>query len=166
MANFRFNCPSCQMPLELDERHAGQEVECGHCYQVFIAPRVLASGELPSSGRRQSRIPSGLWDTERPRRRSRYTSDDDFAPPTRSGSQSDAWAIIALVLGGVSPLLACCCWPLGLATSTGAIITGILGLRSSANQVMAILGLIFGVLSFGLGGVAILIGLGNAVINR
>ncbi|MCS6866905.1 MAG: hypothetical protein RMJ56_12910 [Gemmataceae bacterium] len=174
MATFRFSCPSCRRQLEIDERHAGQEVECGHCYHIFLAPRVEPRSDRGSRGdegyftaRRPSRIPDELWEEQRPRRRPRYVDDDDdWAPPSsRPGSESDALAIIALVLGGVSLPMACCCWPLGLATSLGAIITSIFGLKSAKNQVMAILGLIFGVLALGLVAFAMLLGFGNMILN-
>jgi DNA-directed RNA polymerase subunit RPC12/RpoP len=175
MANFRFNCPSCGMQLELDERHAGQEVECGHCYQIFIAPRVKPRPDRSptdegwsSTSSRRPRIPHEFWDDERPRHRRRDGSDnDDFAPSaSHNSSESDSLAILSLILGVISFPIACCCWPVGLATSSAAITTGIFGLRSSANHLMAILGLIFGVLSFGLAVLGMFIGFGNLLINR
>lgn len=37
MPNIRVNCPACRALLELDAAHAGTEVECGSCLQVFVA---------------------------------------------------------------------------------------------------------------------------------
>jgi hypothetical protein len=49
MANIRVNCPACRALLELDAVHAGTEVECGSCLQVFVAnaPAPRTPGAIP-----------------------------------------------------------------------------------------------------------------------
>ena len=45
MSLIRLNCPACARMLEIDEEAIGQEVQCGACFEVFVAP----SSENPFS---------------------------------------------------------------------------------------------------------------------
>ena len=53
MASIRVTCPMCGKLLEVGAEHAGQEVECGECLQVFVAevprpPKIKAvTNDLP-----------------------------------------------------------------------------------------------------------------------
>ncbi len=55
MANFSFNCPFCNIELEIDESGAGQEIECPGCNEVLIIPAPAGGygdeggGGIPSS---------------------------------------------------------------------------------------------------------------------
>ncbi len=54
MANFSFNCPFCNIELEIDESGAGQEIECPGCNELLIIPapdggREDSEGGIPSS---------------------------------------------------------------------------------------------------------------------
>lgn len=44
MAAFSFNCPFCNIELEIDESGAGQEIECPGCNEVLIIPSPGAGG--------------------------------------------------------------------------------------------------------------------------
>lgn len=79
-----------------------------------------------------------------------------FAPPPAqpyvpgvATSDQNALAIISLVCGIVTLVLALCCWPLGLVSAIAALITGYLGLRKADElggngKGMAIAGLVMG----------------------
>lgn len=104
MAKFRVRCPTCNAELELDAAHAGKEVECGSCLQVFTAPDK-AEKKKPYKAR-----PDRDADEEedRPsRRRHRPRRDDydeyDYSPPrARGGAPSDVPGVVGLVLGCVA----------------------------------------------------------------
>ncbi len=69
--------------------------------------------------------------------------------PGVATSDQNALAIISLVCGIVTLVLALCCWPLGLVSAIAALITGYLGLRKADElggngKGMAIAGLVMG----------------------
>jgi predicted Zn finger-like uncharacterized protein len=83
MAAIRVTCPTCKTELEIDERHAGQEVECGSCLQVFVAKDPNAREEAPaasSTGKRpyKARRDSDEDDEDRPRRKRRSRRDNEY----------------------------------------------------------------------------------------
>ncbi len=114
MPNIRVTCPTCKQELEVDARHAGQEVECGSCLQVFVARDPGAPPPAPSPGKKpyKARREPGEDEDEprresRPARRSRRDEDDygdyedDYDRPPRGGS-ADVPGIVGLVLGCVA----------------------------------------------------------------
>ena len=146
MANIRVTCPTCKVTLEIDERYTGQEVECGSCFETFVAER-------PSSRRK--------WDDdedeeERPsRRRSRRDDDDDdedYAPrrrrvrrrPSEGGNPA---AALALVLGILSVPFMCCCTLISIPVSLGGAVCGFIGMQKEEGKGMAITGLVLSLLS-------------------
>ena len=76
MATVRVTCPTCSAELEIDEKHVGQEVECGSCQQVFVS----APPEGKKKPYRMRRSDHDEDDDRRPRRRSRRDDDDDDRP--------------------------------------------------------------------------------------
>jgi hypothetical protein len=151
MPNFRVTCPACSTTLELDAQHAGQEVECGSCLQVFVAtpppppppPRPVIRGVAPTKPapsrpptRRTPRRPSPRDDDDYPH--DRY--DDDYAdPPVASGLGT-----ASLVLGILS-VVAFCCWPLSGLLGVLAIILGAVGRGNPPDRGSATAGLILGI---------------------
>src|SRR5262245_14207399 len=111
MANIRVNCPTCKSELEIDEQHAGQEVECGSCMQVFVARReeqvelpVATLEEPPASGsdRGSSRRDDDDVDRDRGRsgrRRQRDDADDYDYPPRRQPKSRLAYILLGVLLG-------------------------------------------------------------------
>ena len=110
----------CGKLLEVDAAHAGQEVECGACLQVFVAeapsaPAIKASAapELPA------RIKGKPWrrgddvDYEHDHEDDEY-DEFDPAPGARTASGT---AVVALVVGVLALLTSCCVFsgvPLGV----------------------------------------------------
>jgi len=47
----RFNCPSCQQPIEVDDEWAGHSVGCPYCKKVVSAPRSTTwpQGDIPQA---------------------------------------------------------------------------------------------------------------------
>ncbi len=177
MANIRVTCPECKTQLEIGEEHAGQEVECGNCYKVFIAkapekegPKVTVVFGLPPK--------SEPKEAERPRRRRRRDDDDDdyehdrrrrddddydYDRRARRGEDTggaDGMAIAALVLGILSLPLVCCWWA-GLPLSVLAIIFGSLGLKSRDQSGLATAGLVLGIIAACLVGFLFVVGMGG-----
>src|SRR6478609_8452051 len=89
MANIRVTCPTCGKVLEVGAEHAGQEVECGECFQVFVAegppkPKI--------KGVRTPGTPPGVKEKTKRRRKDDDDDynhepdeydDDDYEPPRR-----------------------------------------------------------------------------------
>jgi len=48
-----------------------------------------------------------------------------------SSPDQNILAISSIVCGGITLVLALCCWPLGLVTAIAALVTGFLGLRKA-----------------------------------
>lgn len=66
----------------------------------------------------------------------------DYANRTAVSGQ-EPWAIVSLVLGMASVTFGCCTWLIGFPIAIGAIITGVIGLKSSQRG-MAIAGIVLG----------------------
>ncbi|MDB5308605.1 MAG: hypothetical protein JWO38_2807 [Gemmataceae bacterium] len=109
MSTIRVICPTCNAELEIDEKHAGQEVECGSCLQVFVAEapggkkkpyRMNRSGEDDEAGDRAPRRRSRRddddddYEDDRPRRRRRR----DYGAPAKSRV---AYILLGLFFGGL-----------------------------------------------------------------
>lgn len=166
MANIRVTCPACRTELEVGAEHAGQEVECGNCLEVFVARPpggASASGTRTGPGTGPAPVPGyGSPRSEpasRPVRKRRRDDDDDYEhdrrrddyddyddPPPRRGSEGDGAAIASLVLG-IFALVLSCCWMFSLPLGLSATITGGLGLKSRYNRGSAVAGLILGIIS-------------------
>lgn len=162
MANIRVTCPACNTQLEIGEEHAGQEVECGNCLQVFIAkapekegPKIKVVFGLPEKTepkepppKRRRRRDDDDDDYEHDRRR-RDDDDYDYDRRDRRGSDTggaDGMAIAALVLGILSLPLVCCWWA-GLPLAALSIIFGSLGMKSRDQSGLATAGLVLGIIS-------------------
>ena len=183
MANIRVKCPACKSELEIGAEHAGQEVECGNCLEVFKAkvpggnasssdtglpPRTaLPSGSGRGKPARKPRRDDDDDDYESDRRRPYEDDDyDDYAPPyRRSDGAGDGAATASLVLGIIALVLVCC-WPLSLPLGLAATITGGLGLKSRNNKGMAVAGLVLGILSLCAAGMFLLFFAANAAQGR
>jgi len=48
MAEFTFNCPSCNLDLSVDDSISGQEVECPGCNEVLTVPTAEQAAEEAS----------------------------------------------------------------------------------------------------------------------
>lgn len=163
MAKFRVRCPTCNAELELDEAHAGKEVECGSCLQVFTAPDK-AEEKKPYKMR-----PDRDEEEERPFPRRPRRDDDydeyDYSPPTaRGGGGGSTAAVFALILGILSLPLGCC-WCAGLPVSIAGIVCGSIGMKNPDGKGMAVAGLILSVLGLLLSGGLLLLWGGLNVMN-
>lgn len=167
MPNIRVQCPSCRETLEIDAQHAGEEVECGSCFQVFVAK---ASPPL----RNDDDDDDDADDFPRRRRATRddYDDPDDNYPrrrrvrrrPIRSaGSDAATWS---LVLGLLSLPAACCCVLVSVPLSIGAIGLGIVGMKSETGKSLAIAGIVCGGLSLLLTVGTFFAGFGMNAFNR
>ncbi|QJW93018.1 zinc ribbon domain-containing protein [Frigoriglobus tundricola] len=167
MANIRVTCPACRTELEVGAEHAGQEVECGNCLEVFVAKApggtgVSGTGPVPGSGPGPLAVPGSQRskpanrpvrkrrrddddDYEHDHRRDDYDDYDDYAP-SRRGSGGDGAATASLILG-IFALVLSCCWIFSLPLGLSATITGGLGLKSQNNRGSAVAGLILGIIS-------------------
>src|SRR6187402_1718875 len=108
MATIRVKCPTCNAELEIDDRHLGEEVECGSCLQTFT-PEDPKAKKKPYKMRR----PADEDEDDRPRRRSRRDDDDDdydYSPPRRGsgGGGGNGLGLVSLILGISSFPLVCC----------------------------------------------------------
>ncbi len=187
MPNIRVTCPACRTELEIGAEHAGQEVECGNCLEVFVAKapggagssgpgQVPGTGPDPAPTRRSERSrPANRPvrkrrrddddDYEHDRRRDNY-DDDDFDLPPRRETGGDGAATASLVLG-IFALILSCCWIFSLPLGLSATITGGLGLKSRNNRGLAVAGLILGIISMCIAVFVLLFSIvGNAMGNR
>jgi len=126
MATIRVTCPMCGKLLEIGAEHAGQEVECGECFQVFVA-------EAPPSPKITAvthGLPPGIKGKPRPRHDDddEYEHDreddefEEFDRPSGAGPASGT-AVAALIVGVLALVTACC--PLtGVAFGITAMVLG------------------------------------------
>ena len=169
MAKFRVRCPTCNAELELDEAHAGKEVECGSCLQVFTAPDPGAKAKKKPYKMRPDRGDDG--EEERPsRRRRRPRRDDydeyDYSPPSaRDGAGGNAVAVVSLILGIVSFPMMCCCSFISIPLSIGGIVCGLIGMQKPQGKGMAIAGLSLSILSLVLIVALFFLGFGLNLMN-
>jgi hypothetical protein len=125
MATIRVTCPMCGKQLEVDAEHAGREVECGECFQVFVAeapppPKIRAvAHDLP---------PGIMGKPRRQRDDDDYEHDheddefDEFDRPPGAGPASGT-AVAALIVG-VLALVTACCPVTGIAFGITAMVLG------------------------------------------
>jgi len=57
MANIRVTCPTCGKALEVGAEFEGQEVECGECFQVFVAKGP--GGRIKGAPSARGKAPAG-----------------------------------------------------------------------------------------------------------
>lgn len=176
MANIRVTCPTCKTELEVGAEHAGQEVECGNCLQVFVAkgperpgPKVPAVLGLPGPApkpkpkpkRRRDTDDDDEYDHDRRPRDDDFDDYDDYRPSRASDSSgADGLAVASLVLG-ILALPFVCCWPLGLPLAALAVVMGAVGLRSRDNHGLAVAGLVLGIVSACIVGFILTLGIGG-----
>jgi|SRR5262245_48336245 len=152
MATIRVTCPTCGEVLEIGAEHEGQEVECGGCLQVFVAPR-------PGGRVRGAPSPRG-----KPRRRDDEDDDyehdhteeldDDYNEFSgRGGGGASGAAVLGLIFG-VLGLLTSCCPVSGIVLGVLAMVLGTVGKRNAdgagAATAAAVLGSIAFLISAGL----------------
>jgi predicted Zn finger-like uncharacterized protein len=166
MANIRVTCPACNTQLEIGDEHAGQEVECGNCLQVFVAkgpapeppkepvvfglpPKSAPKESAPPKRRRRRDDDDDDYEHDRDRRSRRDDDDYEYDRRSRRGedtSGADGMAVAALVLGILSLPLVCCWWA-GLPLAALAIIMGSLGMKSRTQGGLGTAGLVLGIIS-------------------
>jgi hypothetical protein len=136
MANIRVTCPTCGKVLEVGAEHAGEEVECGECFQVFVAegppkPKIKAvsTPDPPGMKRKPKRRRDDDDDYEHDQERDEY-DDDDYEPPHRRGggrgSGASGTAVAGLIVG-VLALLTSCCPLTGIGLGVLAMVLGAAG---------------------------------------
>lgn len=154
MALIRVHCPGCRAELELDDRHAGQEVECGGCRQVFIVDPPGESAARP-----------------RPRRPRPDPDGDDFAYDRRRSLPRDevrgggVLTAISLILGVAGLPMGCCCGPGGVIVPAVGAVCGGVALGQSGGRALAVAGFALNVVGLGLGLGVRFFGFGNNLIN-
>ena len=160
MALIRVRCPACQAELEIDDRHTGQEVECGSCLQVFVA-EPARERSAPSESRRPRRDRRDEeeedFDYDRPRQRRRDSG--------RREGGGIGLAVTSLVLGIVGIPLACCCGLFATPVQVAGAICGGIAMRQSEGKGMAVTGLVLSIIGLVLSVVAIIVGVGMNLAN-
>jgi hypothetical protein len=163
MAMIRVTCPMCGKLLEVGSEHAGQEVECGGCFQVFVAeapspPKIKAmqSHEPPPGVRGKPRPRSDDDDDDYEHDHVGYEYDRPRAP-----SAADGTAVAALVVGVLALLTSCCPFS-GVAFGVTAMVLGSSAKRNSGPSGAATAATVLGSLAclISLGFVAWLIAFG------
>jgi hypothetical protein len=158
MAKFRVHCPACNEELELDERHEGEEVECGSCFERFVAKAPVE--ERPSRRSRRRNDDDDDYQEERPRRRRRRVSSGGGG-----GGGGNGPAVTSLICGILAVMTSCFCGCLSIPLAIMAIGSGIAGMRNPEGKGMAVAGLCLGVLALALFAVALIAGIGMNLAN-
>ena len=136
MATIRVTCPMCGKQLEVDAGHTGHEVECGECYQVFVAeapppPRIRVV---------EHDLPPGI--AGKPRRR--HDDDGDESDDFEVFDSSASGTAVAALIVGVLALVTACCPVTGVAFGITAMVLGSSAKRysgpSGAATAAAVLG--------------------------
>jgi hypothetical protein len=154
MANIRVRCPACNEELEIDERHEGEEIECGSCFEKFVAK---AESDRPSRRSKRSRRDDDDDDEyeDRPRRRRRRSSHGGGEGFGTGGGGSAA--MLSIVCGILSLPLGCC-WCLGLPVAIAGIAFGISAMKDPSSKGMGAVGLVLSVIGLLLSGGVMLFG--------
>jgi hypothetical protein len=163
MDTIRVTCPMCGKLLEVDAEHAGQEVECGECFQVFV---VEASAPPKFKATQTHEPPPVVRGKPRPRRDDDDDDDEhdhdgyEYDRP-RAPSSADGTAVAALVVGVLALLTSCCPFS-GVAFGVTAMVLGSTATRSSGPSGAATAATVLGSLAcvISLGFVAWLIAFG------
>jgi len=162
MANIRVTCPTCGKVLEVGAEHAGEEVECGECFQVFVA-----EGPKPKTKSAPTHGPPGV--KGKPKRRRTDDDDDyehdhpieeydedDYQPPRRRGGGNGgaSGTAVAGLIVGILALLTSCCPLTGIGLGILAMVLGAVGKNhpnsSGTGAAATVLGSIAFVISVGL----------------
>ena len=164
MANIRITCPTCGKALEVAAEFDGKEVECGECFQVFVAKgpgggkirgAPSARGSAPSSRPADKPKPPSRRrdekddDYEHDRKRDEY-DDDDYRPPRRGrrGGDSASGTAVAGVVVGVLALLTSCCPVSGIGLGIVAMVLGAVGRKSPGSSGAATAAALLGSIAF------------------
>jgi hypothetical protein len=158
MANIRVTCPTCGKLLEVGEEHAGQEVECGECFQVFVVegppqPKIqgVTTHGAPPGVRGKTKRGRRNDDDDYDHERDEY-DDDDYEPRQRGGGAGGT-AVVGLTVG-ILALLTSCCPLTGIGLGVLAMVLGSAAKKypdgSGAGTAATVLGSIAFVISVGL----------------
>lgn len=158
MAKFRVRCPACNEELEIDERHDGEEVECGSCFERFAAK--APSEERPSRRSRRRDDDEGDYEEERPRRRRRVRHSSGGG-----GGGGNAPAIASLICGILAVLTSCFCGCLSIPLAVGAIGSGVAGMKNPDGKAMAVIGICLGILALAFFAISLIAGIGMNLGN-
>ena len=139
MAKFRVRCPACNEELEIDERYDGEEVECGSCFERFVAKAPVE--ERPSRRSRRRDDDEGDYEEERPRRRRRRVTHGG------GGGGGNSPAIASLICGILAVLTSCFCGCISIPLAVGAIGSGVAGMKNPDSKAMAVIGICLGILA-------------------
>lgn len=149
MAKFRVHCPACHEELEIDDRHEDEEVECGSCFERFVAKAPVE--ERPARRSRRRSDDDEDYEEERPRRRRRRVSS--------GGGGGGGGAAITSLICGILSLPLGCCWCIGLPVAIAGIAFGISGMKDPKSKGMATVGLALSVVGLLFAGGMLLFGL-------
>jgi hypothetical protein len=128
-------CPRCDADLTVGRELLNRPVECGSCGKAFV-PIADPGGREP----------------------------DDLPPRPKKGGGGAAFGVLSLVLGLLSVVL-CCLGPVGVILSGGAVVAGLIGLRSRDGRGLAIAGLVVGLVTLVLRVLAALFGVGRGAFD-
>ena len=174
MANIRVTCPTCGKALEVGAEYDGKEVECGECFQVFVAKGTGGGKIRGAPSARGSAPASRPADRPKPRRRATrmttitntiggatntMTTTTDLrgagdAEVATAAEDSASGTAVAGVIVGVFALLTSCCPVSGIGLGIVAMVLGAVGKKnpgsSGAATAAALLGSIAFLISVGL----------------
>jgi predicted Zn finger-like uncharacterized protein len=147
MSTINITCPACAQSLEIDEESIGGEVECGACFEVFVAktPENKTRGKPSPTGKR----PTAKSKEKTAKRREDDDDDDDdfdYAPRSRrrSGGSPSSVAVIGLIFGVLSLPGACCCPLVGIGLGLVGFVLGLISVKQPESHGLALSALITG----------------------
>jgi hypothetical protein len=128
MPQLPVTCPRCDADLTVGRELLNRPVACGACGRAFV-PVMDPGGREP----------------------------DDLPPRRKREGGGVLFGVLSLILGLLG-FVTCCLGPLSFVISGGAVVTGLLGLRSRDGRGLAIAGLVLGVIALALRAVALALG--------
>ena len=114
MPQLPVTCPRCDADLTVGRELLNRPVACGACGKPFV-PVMDPGGREP----------------------------DDLPPRPKRGEGGVLFGVLSLILGLIGFMI-CCLGPLSLVISGGAVVTGLIGLRTRDGRGLAIAGLVLG----------------------
>lgn len=117
MPTLPVRCPRCDADLTVGREHLNRPVQCGACGKPFV-PVIDPGGR----------------------------EADDAPPRPKKTGGGPLFGILSLILG-LGGLVLCCCGAVPLVLSGGAVVTGLIGLRTRDGRGLAIAGLVLGLVS-------------------
>jgi hypothetical protein len=117
MPQLPVTCPRCDADLTVGRELLNRPVECGACGRAFV-PVMDPGGREP----------------------------DDLPPRRKRGDGGPLFGILSLILGLIGFVACCCGGALSLALSGGAVVTGLIGLRTRDGRALSIAGLVLGLI--------------------